>query len=370
MIASIELTRLPGKHSFTSALIYALQLLSEDPNGFTISDIYFAVRKAPFFPVNQTPVLDERSSPPFQRIVLAPLLVEAEEDVQVEVDDVVSTSSVNSLSSTATTLVGDVLTAANEFVALILTDEHLETTFSTVLDYVTSDELRGKVRDALKTYSIDLQQEASSVLEKEAVYLVRRRRDYIAYRFCQRCDPSLGQQGDKFDQIIHQSPEKRALLEKYLRITFAAESKLDSTQGLGAGDKGDAASSASSSEGGDDNKMDLSDLDRVKVFMVQSKAYTRFRQNIKDLIRSHGEPKEQSPPGPASWNALLVGARSRLRIKGAEILQALQIFSRPLVPPNHDRITWTCVSQMDVLVRIFTHLLALGMWRLQICRCS
>ena len=349
MGASNELTRAARKRSFTSALIYALQMLSKDSNGFTTSALYQAVRHAPNFPSDQTSVLGERGLS-FGRIVLTPLPVEAGEDVEVEVDDVVSTFSMNSLGSAATTLVGDVLTAANEFVASLLTYEHSETTFSTVMDYMTSEKLRERVQDALKTYSIDLQQEASSVLEKEAVYLVRRRRAYVTYRVCQRYDTSLGQQGDQFDKIIHQSPEKRALLEKYLRMTSTVESELDSMQGLGTGDKGDASSSALSSEGGDDDKMDLSDLDRVKVFMVQSKAYTGFRQNIKNLMLPHGKPEEQSPPSPASWSALLVEARCRLRIRGAEILLALQIFSRPLVPPDHDRITWTCVSQMDGLV--------------------
>ena len=71
--ASIGLTMAPGKESFTSALLHALGELSKDSVGFTTSELYSAVRRAPNFPKDQTPVLDERVSFSSRRLLLAPL---------------------------------------------------------------------------------------------------------------------------------------------------------------------------------------------------------------------------------------------------------------------------------------------------------
>ena len=74
MAASVKTTKGPGKDSFTSALIYALEKLSKDPDGFTTQLLYSTIRSAPNFPKKQTPVLEERPgsySP--RKLQLAPL---------------------------------------------------------------------------------------------------------------------------------------------------------------------------------------------------------------------------------------------------------------------------------------------------------
>lgn len=71
--ASIELTKGPGKHSFTSALLHALGELSKDPDGFTTQKLYSTVRRAPDFPKSQTPIWEERGSYSSRKLLLAPL---------------------------------------------------------------------------------------------------------------------------------------------------------------------------------------------------------------------------------------------------------------------------------------------------------
>lgn len=71
--ASNELTKAPGEESFTSALLHALGELSKDSDGFTTSKLCYHVRRAPKFPKNQTPVLEERLSYTSRRLLLAPL---------------------------------------------------------------------------------------------------------------------------------------------------------------------------------------------------------------------------------------------------------------------------------------------------------
>jgi len=68
--------RIPGKESFTTALIWALKALAEEneEDGFTTSQLYSKILKAPDFPSEeQTPTLSERRGHCSRRLMLAPL---------------------------------------------------------------------------------------------------------------------------------------------------------------------------------------------------------------------------------------------------------------------------------------------------------
>lgn len=72
-------TPVPGKTSFTSALIHALEyLIEEKPEGrFTTDEILRAIRSYKEFPADQTPILSDREHNNAQgRIMLHPLQVE------------------------------------------------------------------------------------------------------------------------------------------------------------------------------------------------------------------------------------------------------------------------------------------------------
>lgn len=72
--ASNGLARLPGKESFTRALIWALQELADEKDGFTTSRLYSKILSYEDFPSQeQTPVLSERRGHCLKRLVLAPL---------------------------------------------------------------------------------------------------------------------------------------------------------------------------------------------------------------------------------------------------------------------------------------------------------
>ena len=72
---AMESTRAPGKTSFTSALIWALETLAESGEAFTTEELLKGtMNEAPHFPKNQTPVLFDRFHySPAWRIVLSPL---------------------------------------------------------------------------------------------------------------------------------------------------------------------------------------------------------------------------------------------------------------------------------------------------------
>ena len=63
----------PGKGSFTTALIWALEALVEEQSKFLISELSCKIRDAPNFPKDQVPVQLDRGPHAIQRIMLAPL---------------------------------------------------------------------------------------------------------------------------------------------------------------------------------------------------------------------------------------------------------------------------------------------------------
>jgi len=68
-------TRSPGKASFTSALIWALEelLLKDRRPKFTTTELRLKIKDAPEFPKDQTPMLKSRDVSSIERIVLGPL---------------------------------------------------------------------------------------------------------------------------------------------------------------------------------------------------------------------------------------------------------------------------------------------------------
>jgi len=71
--SSQSTTMVPGKHSFTSALIWALETLAREQERFTVSGLSRKIREAPDFPSDQVPVHFDRGMHSIERIVLAPL---------------------------------------------------------------------------------------------------------------------------------------------------------------------------------------------------------------------------------------------------------------------------------------------------------
>ncbi|KAL8732196.1 MAG: hypothetical protein Q9166_002943 [cf. Caloplaca sp. 2 TL-2023] len=67
-------TKCPGPNSFTSGLIWALDVLAKESGRFTTSTLANKIREAPNFPKKQVPILIERNDlASLQRIVIAPL---------------------------------------------------------------------------------------------------------------------------------------------------------------------------------------------------------------------------------------------------------------------------------------------------------
>lgn len=73
-------TRCPGPNSFTSGLIWALEVLAKEHERFTTATLANKIRQAPKFPKKQVPTLQERNDlSSLRRIVVAPLLARQED---------------------------------------------------------------------------------------------------------------------------------------------------------------------------------------------------------------------------------------------------------------------------------------------------
>lgn len=68
-----NVTLSPGKGSFTTALIWALEALVRDQTRFTLSELSCKIREAPDFPPDQIPVQFDRGAHTLEQIIIAPL---------------------------------------------------------------------------------------------------------------------------------------------------------------------------------------------------------------------------------------------------------------------------------------------------------
>jgi hypothetical protein len=76
----------PGKSSFTSALVWALEKLADEPGEFSTFELKTKITEAPDFPKDQFPVLNERHEPSWKKIVIAPLLAAGKEQLPIPTD--------------------------------------------------------------------------------------------------------------------------------------------------------------------------------------------------------------------------------------------------------------------------------------------
>lgn len=82
-----SLTKVPGPHSFTSALVWALEQLADNTPGFTTSELQQKITEAEYFPPGQLPVLNERDKPCLRRLFIAPLPPHGETRDPVSLED-------------------------------------------------------------------------------------------------------------------------------------------------------------------------------------------------------------------------------------------------------------------------------------------
>ena len=85
-----NITRSPGKYSFTTALIWALEQLKIEQPRFTVCELSRKIKEAPDFPKDQIPVQIDRCGHAISRIIITPLTKteNSKEAVQTNPNDI------------------------------------------------------------------------------------------------------------------------------------------------------------------------------------------------------------------------------------------------------------------------------------------
>lgn len=272
----------------------------------------------------------------------------------IDDSDVASIRSIGPFSgSAASTLVNPaILAAADEFVDLLLQDEILSPLFPVAFGRISAAKLERNLRRLLKQYALDLEAEANDTLEGEAIRLVQGRARYIASRIRWQFDATQGDHHADIDQLQGQVATDKTILERYLLDRKMADPEAVQNEempylgGLNESnlDPGDNDSNEGDLDPPSDSEQDsLYNLNRVKAFMIQSKAFSKLRNDLKLFIF----PDSKDPiaelknvritrSSTTSWE--------RLRVKVSEFSFIIRLLFRPSLSPGYLRITWICVS--------------------------
>jgi hypothetical protein len=173
----------------------------------------------------------------------------------------------NESASTGQSSVYDPLGAAEDFIAILLNDAELDPLFVVAKSAIDSQTFKVELHQLLRRYSKDLYQEAQSPLDKVAINFVRRYRRRIAYAV-----------GDDVYQLNTKKTSgksnKAEVIEQYLQ-------QLPELR---------AAQDSDSSEDENDQEEPLSNLQRVKDFLVSSRAYDSFKAAVIQFVLAKTEP--------------------------------------------------------------------------------
>lgn len=137
-------------------------------------------------------------------------------------------------------------------------------------------------------------------------------------------------------------------LKKYLNEASGRSSDVSSL--LGSLDSHEDGSSQSSSTGDvDPDQPELRDLDRVKIFILESAAYVQFKHELTNFIMPRNMPGEQESTHADTTTVAFQSRWHRLKAKGIEVCNALRMLSRRLVPPglNKDYLDM-CESKLNL----------------------
>lgn len=215
----------------------------------------------------------------------------AEEDsdvssvISVAPSSVFSQGSYPSISSTE-----EVVEAADEFVALLANDKELLTLYRTSLSRFGAQRFERNVSRLLVRYASDLRTEAQDDLEKAATRLVRARAQYISLCMRERLDSTGDGIGKTANRLASQNFQRQELLERYLSSLHSADKEMVPSNSDPEEDEID-------DEQDGPGQVNLPNLDRVKIFMVQSLAFEKMRENLRRFIRSSQEPNREEPAG-------------------------------------------------------------------------
>ena len=301
---------------------------------------------------------------------------EAQSDARAKLEDDSDGSDIQSITSwedlssltsqtslTSGSLNSDTTNAIKDFVSVLLKDKALLPLLTDGAQKLPLYKLERNVSRLLREYGKDLASEVITPLEKEASQLVRVKSRVISHMLLSAFDPRISSKFMTLRELSGKDPLRQERVVRYLKHQLHGS---DSTKVAKTQEPAEdqllvdiGLNGSSSDEEEDENWSRLRNLHLVTNFMVTSHAFLKFRNNLKSFIYPSPKPKPRhiaNKPKVAS----VLPLKSNLEFSVERALRCfksmlphglalpitallLKLF-RPRVPPNHTRITWTCVS--------------------------
>ena len=175
--------------------------------------------------------------------------------------------------------------AADELITLFLGDAEIKAYCSASItsESMSQERFQRNVRRLLNRFSFDLADEASSEEQKAAVKLIRIKSRYVAYHLCRHI--GIGGQDHAFSREL----QDRSEVEKALRVDQFLKSlngpdKPGDVRPVSEADGTASDLETSDLEDGSPDFPVLSELSRVKKFLINSTAFNKFRENLHHFV--------------------------------------------------------------------------------------
>jgi hypothetical protein len=234
--------------------------------------------------------------------------------VSADVPSLVSGATLSSIASD-----DRVKSAVEEFVAWLLKDEVIQPLEVVAIERIGTERFERNFRRLLKRYSKDLQKEAQTPSEIEAVRFVSSRRRNVANCFRSHMEPSTKQASQGFETLSTQQPDRNEILERFFgpaktqleidgfTIDSSDLSDFESTVklfptvkpyslddvGLDYNELGELDElddiERDDSEHGEADKLSAPHLEPVKEFMIKSEAFGELHKNLRDFVFPPGQ---------------------------------------------------------------------------------
>ena len=182
---------------------------------------------------------------------------------------------------------------AQEFAVLLFHDEVLHPLLFEASRKMEIDRLKRNFTKLLTIYSGDLREEATLVLEKAAVELVRKRIPYITNCVWDSLDPDRDIKAQAMDKLVAQTSKREDRLKQYLQYLIPEDVYLpevlviENMQGDPIDDMSDADS---------ESPHPIADVNFANVtkFLTESAAFAQLRKSFRDFVTPY--PESMQPP--------------------------------------------------------------------------
>jgi hypothetical protein len=272
-----------------------------------------------------------------------------------------SLATMNTISSVNPTAAGG---AAEELAEMLVKDESIIGLIKDGYKNFESDRFERNLRRILKKFAFSLRKEARNDLEKSAVHLVHNYRAFIIVHIKKHLELPDDRHATSLHELQKQKQSQLAL-ERFLELLPGAE-EINAEDQLEQNESGSDVDSDLSN----DEQPYLPTLEKVKLFLLSSTAYSEFKQQLAEFVRppctTYHLPSDKSAltdmeelpleglkPKHGRLEEVLLLSKLWATISLTYLSLTLQNrwakWRRRPVAKGRSRIEWTCASTYSTL---------------------